>query len=279
VARGGNSGGPAANAVTVQPAPVGTPAGAPAVPVDAGASVVTVGGVAGQSVTVVDSSTGQVLGQATLPAGGVGAVQLQPPLAPGQSVQVLLGGQPAGTRTAGGTVGTAPQWVSGTALSEGGFVYATAAPGATVQVFDAAGEILGSAVADGSGHAAVLVSGGSLGSPLFLAANGVKTPIGSSNMTMAGQQAILNHNLFRPSQGPLTVDFKATWTEHVTVKVYNLSGELIQRLAEWDVSSGLLYQASWDGRNRDGEAIASGVYFVSVHGSSSHVLKKVVVLH
>ena len=277
-ARGGSATGPSAGTVIVASAPTGGAGTAPAVPVDAGASVITVGGVAGQAVTVVDGSTGQVLGQAILPAGGVGAIQLLPPLVAGESVQVLLGGQPSGARSASGTPGTAPQWVSGTALSEGSVIYAHAAPGATVQVFDAAGEILGSAVADAQGHAAVPVAGGTLGSPLFLAANGVKTPLGSSAMAWGGQQAILNHNIFRPGQGPLTVDFKATGSEHVTVRVYNLSGELIAELAAWDVSPGALYQAVWSGANRNGQAIASGVYFVSVHGSSTHVLKKVVVL-
>jgi len=278
VAHGGGANGPSNGSVTVAPAPVGTPAAAPGVPADAGASLLTVGGVARQSVTVVDAATGQVLGTGTIAAGGVGVVGVQPPLVAGETVQVVVGGQLSGVRTATGTVGTAPQWVSGTALSEGSVIYAHAAPGATVQVVDAAGEILGSAVADALGNAAVPVAGGTLGSPLFLAANGVKTPLGSSNMAMGNQQAILNHNIFRPGQGVLTVDFKAIGAEHVTVKVFNLSGELIQELAAWDVAAGSLYQASWDGRNRNGEAVASGVYFVSVHGSSSHALKKVVVL-
>jgi len=278
VARSGSPTGPSGSPVTVAPTPVGTPAAAPGVPVDAGASVLTVAGVAGQGVTVVDGATGQVLGQGVIAAGGVGVVALSAPLAPGQSVQILLGGQLSGTRTAGATAGTAPQWVSGTVLSEGSVIYAKAAPGATVQVVDAAGQILGSAMADASGRAAVPVAGGSLGSPVWLVANGVKTTLGSSTMALGSQQAILNHNIFRPGQGPLTVDFKATGSEHVTVRVYNLSGELIAELAAWDVSPGALYQAVWSGANRNGQAIASGVYFVSVHGSSTHVLKKVVVL-
>jgi hypothetical protein len=278
VARSGSPTGPSGSAVTVAPMPVGTPAAAPGVPVDAGASVLTVAGVAGQGATVVDPGAGKVLGQGVIPAGGVGVVAIQPPLTGGQSVQILLGGQPSGTRTAGGTTGTAPQWVSGTVLAEGSVIYATAAPGATVQVVDAAGQILGSAMADASGHAAVPVSGGSLGSPVWLVANGVKSPLGSSTMALGHAHAVLNHNLFRPSQGPLTVDFKATWAEHVTVKVFNLSGELIADLAAWDVSPGGLYQAVWRGANRDGQPIASGVYFVSLHGSSSHLLMKVVVL-
>ena len=74
------------------------------------------------------------------------------------------------------------------------------------------------------------------------------------------------------------MDFKAIWTERVTVKVYDLTGELIQELAQWDTTAGALYQARWDGRNRDGQAVANGLYFVSVHGNSAHCLKKVVVL-
>ena len=277
-ARAGGPTGPSTGSVTVSAAPVGTAGVAPVVPLDAGASVLTVGGVAGQVVTVIDPSTGQILGSGTLPAGGVGVVQLVAPLGPLQTVQVLLGGQPSGSLSSGSTPGTAPQWVSGTALTGGSVVYATAAPGATVQVVDGQGRMLGTAVADAAGNVGVAVSGGSPGSPVWLAANGVKTGLGSVTMALGSQQAILNVNLFRPGQGPLTVDFKPTVGERVTVRVYDLTGELIQELAQWDTTPGALYQARWDGRNRDGEAVANGLYFVSVHGDSTHILKKVVVL-
>jgi hypothetical protein len=277
-AHSGSAGGPGSGSVAVQPVPAGTPAPAPGLPLDGGATVVPVGGVAGEPVTVVDPATGHVLGTGTVPPGGSGVVQLGTPLAPGETVQVLVGGQLSGTLTAGATAGPAPQWVSGTVLSEGSVIYAKAAAGEAVQVVDGQGRILGSAIADASGNATIPVVGASPGSPVYLVANGVKTALDLSTMTLGAEHAILNRNLFRPSQGPLTVDFKATWDERVTVKVFNLAGELINEIAVWDVSPGGLYQARWDGKNRDGEDVANGVYFVSVHGSSSHILKKVIVL-
>ena len=278
VAHSGSAGGPASGTVTVQPTPVGTPAPAPNLQIAAGATLLPVGGVAGQTVVLVSAANGQVLGQGVVPPGGAGMIPLSQPLAPGEAVQVIMGGRLAATLAAATSIGAAPQRLSGTVLTEGSVLYASAPAGSTVQVVDGQGRVLGSATANANGLAAITVSGGSPGSALFLVANGVSTPLGTPTMALGSQQAILNRNLFRPGQGALTVDYKALATEHVTIKVFNMTGELIELLADWDVTAGLLYQAQWDGRNHNGQSVASGLYFISVHGPSTHVLKKVVVL-
>lgn len=64
----------------------------------------------------------------------------------------------------------------------------------------------------------------------------------------------------------------------VTVRIFNLAGEMVRPVFEADLRAGLWFQATWDGRNPDGEAVANGVYFVSVQGGGINSIRKVVLL-
>lgn len=91
--------------------------------------------------------------------------------------------------------------------------------------------------------------------------------------------AVLSTNIFRPGQGvPLKIDIKPVESGRVSIRIFNISGELVRPVLEADLAAGLWFQATWDGRNPDGEVVANGVYFVSVRGGNIDSLKKVVVL-
>jgi flagellar hook assembly protein FlgD len=91
--------------------------------------------------------------------------------------------------------------------------------------------------------------------------------------------AVLDRNIFRPNLGqPLVISLKAAVDGRVTVKVFNIAGELVRPVFEADVLAGLWFQATWDGRNADGEKVASGIYLVSVKGGGIQSIRKVVVL-
>jgi hypothetical protein len=91
--------------------------------------------------------------------------------------------------------------------------------------------------------------------------------------------AVLDQNIFRPGKGkPLTISMKADEPGRVTVRVFNLAGELVRPVFDADVLAGLWFQASWDGKNGSDETVASGVYFISVKGAGIRVIRKVVVL-
>lgn len=273
----GGAGGPASGGLTVQAPPLGTPAPSPAVPLAVGAGAVTVNGVAGEPALIVDPSTGQVLGSGTIPAGGTGVVFINPPLAAGQSVELLVGGQLQWQAGSSAPAVAAPQLVSGTVLTDGSVIYVDGTPGSTLQVVDAQGRILGSALA-GTGATPITVAGGSAGQTLYLVSDGVKTPLAVVAMAMGGQHAILSANLYRPGRGSLVVTLKPAFDEHLTVKVFNLAGELVEDLGDVDAQAGLVRTLQWWGQNRYGEGVANGVYFVSVHGPKTHELKKVVVV-
>jgi hypothetical protein len=86
-------------------------------------------------------------------------------------------------------------------------------------------------------------------------------------------------NVFRPEQGaPLLISIRAPEDGEVMVRVFNLAGENVRTPFRATVQAGLWYQASWDGRNGDGQMISSGVYFISVRGAGIKTLRRVIVL-
>lgn len=85
--------------------------------------------------------------------------------------------------------------------------------------------------------------------------------------------------MFKPGLGGnITLSVRAPSDGHVTVKVYDIAGDLVRPVFEADVQKGLWFQATWDGRNGDGDTVASGVYFVSVRGAGIRSIRKVVVI-
>jgi hypothetical protein len=147
-----------------------------------------------------------------------------------------------------------------------------------VQVVDDKGEILGEAAASASGAVSVAVQGGAPGAEVYLVEDGVKVPLPERNSTVGSDVAILSTNIFKPSQGALVVTLKTHWSDHLSVKIFSLSGALVRDLGSLDVANGGLYTLLWDGMNGQGGALASGVYFISIHGHSTHSLRKVVLL-
>jgi hypothetical protein len=63
----------------------------------------------------------------------------------------------------------------------------------------------------------------------------------------------------------------------VSVRVYNIAGRLVRDLGRDDLPPGI-YELEWDGRNNQGERVATGVYFYSVRTPSDSVRRKVVLL-
>jgi len=63
----------------------------------------------------------------------------------------------------------------------------------------------------------------------------------------------------------------------VSVKVYTLSGELIRTLADEALPAGV-YDAVWDGRNRDRQTVAGGIVLVLYEGLGKKDVRKLAVI-
>jgi predicted RNA-binding protein with TRAM domain len=74
-------------------------------------------------------------------------------------------------------------------------------------------------------------------------------------------------NPFHPGEAPTTIAYKLDDNARVTLKIYSLMGTLVlERLFDSGSPGGLvgLNEFSWDGRNGDGNVVASGGYIVVV---------------
>ena len=67
---------------------------------------------------------------------------------------------------------------------------------------------------------------------------------------------------------------------HVSLEIFDVAGELVKRLDYGDQTPGLYYYADWDGRNEDGQTVASGVYIarLSVAGAAKPKIFKMAVI-
>jgi hypothetical protein len=274
----GSPAGPSGAAQVAVAAPGGATSSAETV-LDSGASVVTVSGNPGSVVTVVDPATDLILGSGTVASNGQGAVQLSSPLTGGQTLDLVTGGILESSVTTSGTPGQAPVVSSGGVIVDGSVVQGTGVAGDTVQVVDASGHVLGSATVDAQGNFSLTVHGVTPGQSASVIQNGVKAAQPISSTQMGSENAVTTSNVFRPNQGgSLGLRIRALQDDHVTVRIFDLAGQLVVPLLEMDVKAGVLYAASWDGHNSDGSMVASGIYVISVRGKTFHTLKKVVVL-
>jgi len=205
-------------------------------------------------------------------------LQLSSPLPSGQNLEYVVNGVLQNTVTVG-AAGSAPVPKDSTVLVEGSVITALGSPGAVVQVIDAQDRILGAGIVNAQGQVSIPVSGATAGEQLKLVQNGVAVNLPQPALILGSARVFTNTNIFNPARGAsLNIGFKAVADERLTVKVFNLEGELVRLVEVTDVETGQLYQAVWDGRNQAGEMVASGVYIVSVYGPNTRILKKVIVL-
>jgi len=54
---------------------------------------------------------------------------------------------------------------------------------------------------------------------------------------------------------------------HITLRIYNIRGQLVRTLLDEEKQPGS-YQVVWDGKNQQGSAVASGIYFYRIQAGS-----------
>ena len=67
-------------------------------------------------------------------------------------------------------------------------------------------------------------------------------------------------NPFNPET---TIEFKLSQAGHSVLSVYNAVGQEVVRLADELLEAGV-YQANWDGRDKSGQQVSSGVYMYTL---------------
>lgn len=92
----------------------------------------------------------------------------------------------------------------------------------------------------------------------------------------AGSIVKLEQNSPNPFNPVTQIKYATSKAGHVTLRIYNVQGALIKTLADKNVEAGS-HVATWDGRNTNGSAVSSGVYYAKIfsEGGNSDVLKMV----
>lgn len=81
-----------------------------------------------------------------------------------------------------------------------------------------------------------------------------------------------------PSQGTCRIAYSLPYRSHLSIRVYNILGQLVAVLADGVAERGP-GEAMWDGRDRAGRAVAPGVYLCRLEAADEVAVRKMVLLH
>jgi len=87
----------------------------------------------------------------------------------------------------------------------------------------------------------------------------------------------LSQNSPNPFNPTTTISFAAPQPGVVKVAVYNILGQNIKDLVDGYMEAGY-HQVVWDGKDRSGDAVASGIYFYKISANNFTDTKKMVLL-
>jgi hypothetical protein len=88
----------------------------------------------------------------------------------------------------------------------------------------------------------------------------------------------LRQNRPNPFNPITTIEFTIKERGMVSLRIYNVAGQLIRTLVDDVKSPGEVHTATWDGRNDAGQAVSSGVYFYKLASGDFVQTKKMVLL-
>jgi hypothetical protein len=106
--------------------------------------------------------------------------------------------------------------------------------------------------------------------------------LGSISPTLTGATPTATYSLAQNYPNPFnpttTVDFTVKGKTRVTLRVYNVRGQLVRTLVDDTRAPGITHHAEWDGRNDAGQTVASGVYFYRLATKEFTQTRKMVLL-
>jgi hypothetical protein len=114
------------------------------------------------------------------------------------------------------------------------------------------------------------------------ASNHAKVTTGAPNQAIppvkTGQMAF-DANLLKPLLGQvLGIYYVVPNTGPVEIDVYNIKGYPVKYMDPGVAQVGVQTSTTWDGTDRNGKVVASGVYLLEIKGTGFHQVKKVIVV-
>jgi hypothetical protein len=88
----------------------------------------------------------------------------------------------------------------------------------------------------------------------------------------------LRQNRPNPFNPQTTIEYQVKTSGRVTLKVYNVAGQLVRTLVDRDVPAGKVHSVTWKGINNAGQSVSSGVYFYKFVAPGYATTRKMVLL-
>jgi flagellar hook assembly protein FlgD len=89
----------------------------------------------------------------------------------------------------------------------------------------------------------------------------------------------VSKNIFSPSAGPVSIYVKYdVYPGNYSLNIYNSAGEHIKTLDDQNLNGPVARYYSWDGTNKFGETVASGVYLIYLLEPFDQKMKRVLFL-
>jgi hypothetical protein len=88
----------------------------------------------------------------------------------------------------------------------------------------------------------------------------------------------LAQNVPNPFNPATTIRYELEESGVVSLRVYNVAGQLVRTLVDGHRAAGQVYEAVWNGRNDAGQTVSSGVYFYKLSSEGFAKTKKMILL-
>jgi hypothetical protein len=92
----------------------------------------------------------------------------------------------------------------------------------------------------------------------------------------------LLQNYPNPFNPETWIPYQLPKSAEVTISIYDVSGKLVRHLDVGFQEAGFYMDREsatyWDGRNNNGESVASGLYFYYLHASESYAIRRLLIL-
>jgi flagellar hook assembly protein FlgD len=107
--------------------------------------------------------------------------------------------------------------------------------------------------------------------------DGREREVHRGSATVPAEALALSQNVPNPFNPTTTIRFTLPERAGVTLQVYDVSGALVRQLAEGEYGAGP-HEVQWNGRDRGGNAVGSGVYFYRLITGNRTLTRKMVLL-
>lgn len=106
---------------------------------------------------------------------------------------------------------------------------------------------------------------------------GLRKTAGDGNTTAIPATFALEQNYPNPFNPGTTIKFALPAASTVTLKVYNINGQLVNTLVSENLSAGY-HSVSWNGKNINGQHAASGLYFYQITAGEFQQVRKMMLI-